>query len=392
MKQNKNNEMDHLLRDLVRRERLRSVSSEDHSAKHLDADELNSYAEQALPAAARARYTSHLAECESCRKIVSDLTSAAGASAKEQSVSQKISTGLLQKFGALFSPARLRYAVPALALVAFVAIGFVVLRQQRQPDLVAENQTVAPLDRSVVKEPADSPAQLEDRAAPNDEQQLHDGQIATNKARDNLAKSVDRNETPSGPTSTDSASAADRDASAGKAAGEVAQPAYAPEPPAAPAPKPQTTENESRTEVAARQKKEADKNLDERAREQEGARARRDDSQNQVATTQTQRDAPAVQSEEKRRSPEMARLGSGVGAKTKDDKSDTRTVSGRRFRRQGGVWIDTSYELPRATTVVTRGTEQFRALVADEPGIRDIADQLHGEVVVVWKGRAYRIR
>jgi hypothetical protein len=41
---------------------------------------------------------------------------------------------------------------------------------------------------------------------------------------------------------------------------------------------------------------------------------------------------------------------------------------------------------------VTRGSEQYRALVADEPGIKTIADQLGGEVIVVWKGRAYKIR
>jgi hypothetical protein len=41
---------------------------------------------------------------------------------------------------------------------------------------------------------------------------------------------------------------------------------------------------------------------------------------------------------------------------------------------------------------LTRGSEQYRALVADEPAIKNIADQLDGEIVVVWKGRAYRIR
>jgi hypothetical protein len=45
----------------------------------------------------------------------------------------------------------------------------------------------------------------------------------------------------------------------------------------------------------------------------------------------------------------------------------------------------------RATVNVTRGSEQYRALVADEPGLRTIAEQLGGEVVVVWKSRAYRI-
>ena len=74
MKQSENNEMDLLLRGLARRAGSGSDAREDISAMHLDADELNSYAERALPAAARARYTSHLADCVSCRKLVAELT------------------------------------------------------------------------------------------------------------------------------------------------------------------------------------------------------------------------------------------------------------------------------------------------------------------------------
>ncbi|HEX5832637.1 MAG TPA: hypothetical protein VFY34_02225, partial [Pyrinomonadaceae bacterium] len=75
----------------------------------------------------------------------------------------------------------------------------------------------------------------------------------------------------------------------------------------------------------------------------------------------------------------------------KDDAA-TRTVAGRRFRKERGIWTDTAYDSSTATVNVARGSEQFRALVADEPEIKKIAEQLDGEVIVVWKGRAYRIR
>jgi hypothetical protein len=78
--------------------------------------------------------------------------------------------------------------------------------------------------------------------------------------------------------------------------------------------------------------------------------------------------------------------------KDKNESGETRTVAGRHFRKQGSIWIDTAYAAPRATTNLTRGSEQYRGLIADEPGIKTIADQLDGEVIVVWKGRAYRIR
>jgi hypothetical protein len=77
----------------------------------------------------------------------------------------------------------------------------------------------------------------------------------------------------------------------------------------------------------------------------------------------------------------------------KDNKNaETKTVAGRRFRKQDGVWVDTAYSSARNAVNVTRGSEQYRALIADEPGIKTIAEQLDGEIIVVWKGHTYRIR
>jgi hypothetical protein len=395
MKQTENNEMDLLLRRLAQGERSRSVAS-DQSAKHLDADELSSYAEQALPGAARSRYTSHLAECPSCRRIVSELTSASGANVSERSISLRTSAttsaGLWRKLAAFFSPGFLRYALPALALSAFIAVGLVAVRQQTQREFVAQNQPVASRDATIETKQAVSPAEPEKFAVDSDQRQFSDSRANAGKNNDNQAKTGERNEASNVSRPTDSMTVtSDRDASAGKATGAVAQPSYAPEPAAAPPPKPQITQTESRIEVAARQKEETDKKKDEPAREQEGARARTDESQNQVAAASARKSAPGVQSQERLRRLE-ARPASGAGAKTNDDEADTRTVSGRRFRRQGSVWIDTAFQSSTATTTVARGSEQFRALVADEPGIRAIAAQLPGEVVIVWKGRAYRIR
>src|SRR5215475_920286 len=77
MKEDTNNEMDLLLRRLGRRPDI-SVSEGNGDVEHLDADELNAYAENVLPAAARARYTAHLAECSRCRELVVQLSSSAG--------------------------------------------------------------------------------------------------------------------------------------------------------------------------------------------------------------------------------------------------------------------------------------------------------------------------
>jgi hypothetical protein len=85
MKQANKNEVDLLLRSLAGRGVNEPAlpggwtSGRENPAlfPHLDADELNSYAEGVLPAAVRTRYTEHLADCESCRRIVFGLTQAA---------------------------------------------------------------------------------------------------------------------------------------------------------------------------------------------------------------------------------------------------------------------------------------------------------------------------
>ena len=77
---------------------------------------------------------------------------------------------------------------------------------------------------------------------------------------------------------------------------------------------------------------------------------------------------------------------------SKDEEAETRSVAGRTFRRERGIWTDTAYDSSIRIVQMARGSEQFRALIADEPAIGTIAEQLNGEVIVVWKRRAYRIR
>ena len=74
--------------------------------------------------------------------------------------------------------------------------------------------------------------------------------------------------------------------------------------------------------------------------------------------------------------------------KVSDDRAETRSVAGHSFKRRGSVWIDVLYDSDRPTVNVSRGSDHYRSLVGDEPGLRTIAEQLSGEIIVVWKGRA----
>ena len=88
----------------------------------------------------------------------------------------------------------------------------------------------------------------------------------------------------------------------------------------------------------------------------------------------------------------IASAGSVADLKRDELSANTRSVAGRRFQKKGGVWIDTGYDSSKDTVTLKRGSEQYRALVADEPAIKTIADELDGEIIVVWKGHTYRIR
>ena len=131
MKQETNNEIDLLLRRLSRRQEV-PVSDADLriDTDHLDADELSSYAENALPAAARARYTEHLADCSRCRETCrATQRIGSGVVAASRDVDGSGPSGLRKFLASFFSPMVLRYAVPALGLIVVAVIGFAVFRQ-----------------------------------------------------------------------------------------------------------------------------------------------------------------------------------------------------------------------------------------------------------------------
>ena len=141
------------MRRYAKRATERSAATE-----HLDPDELNAFAQAALPPAARSRYISHLADCDDCRKLASQLTIAAGATT-EPSIPASDPIGEVswwQKLKVVLAPASLRYAAFAMVLVAVAGISFLAWRQPRQ-----QNAEVASRN-----EPAAAPAEgLTERSA-----------------------------------------------------------------------------------------------------------------------------------------------------------------------------------------------------------------------------------
>ncbi|HEV7744213.1 MAG TPA: zf-HC2 domain-containing protein [Pyrinomonadaceae bacterium] len=389
MKQTNHNEVDLLLRSLARaRETAAWQSSaeagdiEGISAAHLDADELNSYAEGVAPAAARARYIEHLADCAACRGIVVGLSQAAGVANRLEVPEQKGGASFWQKLGALLSPPVLRIAVSALVLIAVVGIGFVALRQKGGSEFVAQNEPKPaglPTAQNNIKPPVNPTPELQPKTG---------GELfsvtpseSPDKRQAAAGKTAGAEEAP--PATIAKAVPKDAGSSVNGADAREVQP-FAREPKAEVPSTPMFD-----TEKSAGVAKEQPVKREDRSRDQDEVLRNEGDD---IHGPNRARNAPAPAATQ-RSGLTLGRGGpSSMEKSKKAAEAETRTVMGRQFTREGDAWVDVAYDSSRATVRLSRGSDQFRALVADEPGIRTIAEQLNGVVIVVWKGRAYRIQ
>jgi hypothetical protein len=396
MKTTENNEMDLLLRSLGRKASARSgnpnsLQSGAASGAHLDADELNCYAEGVVSTTERARYMKHLTDCDSCRRIVADLVPAAGASRRYPVVEEKTGWSLRQSLAALFAPSVLRFALPALALTAIIGISIVALRRPQQTEFIAQNETPtvpAVSGNEGQKAPTDNISQS--AASPEQRQQA---------PADARGKELFQSPKPAAAapkvSQSDKPTSADRTATGLVKPGESvavakSEPTFAEEPTAAAAPPPPPRAGlEDASKVGEGRNAQAEAEAQKRRRDYDYSQRR---EQNEMARSSSAKGGPS-----RNDSQNVGGLSSVMSRSNKDEKAqgnaaESRRVSGRVFYRQGNAWIDADYASGRATVKVSRGSEQYRALIADEPGIRAIAEQLGGEVIVVWKGTAYRIR
>jgi hypothetical protein len=391
----------------------------------MDADEMNAYAEGALPEGARARYFAHLADCDSCRKIVTELTLAAIADAEGReravaAVTAAPSKSWRERLAAIFSPPVLRYAVPALALFAIVAVALIAMRANRDASYVARSgQSMPNTGSGVVANANSSSAEqtemrssgVENHATGNtDETTVFKDQTgaqppaAAPTPAPTLAQNMpaEKDGVPAGPAPKPDQNVAQSDVTKtttregeAQTGARGAQEQVAAAPPAPPSPKvqePILAAPSATDEVSVRDKEE------QRVAKTAGKDDRDDAPAGGAVATETQPSKGRGESGKVASTSAASRARSVVRKSGPADSEpvrnerggETRNFGGRTFQRQGGVWVDTAYNSSRPTTNVRRGSEQYRTLVADEPGLRAIAEQLGGEVIVVWKSRAYR--
>lgn len=452
MKEGFDKEIDSLLRRRARGTAAKSLAGGDgngaatHASAHLDADELGAFAEGALPAGARLAAVTHLADCDRCRGVVVTLSRVLGGTESKQNVAEaaavpasagaSLPASWRGWISALFSPRALRYAVPLLAVSLVAVVSFVALRS-RDAGALQDTRGARPQAEVAQTRPEASSAETTATANANQSGMLNS---KTGEAADVAAPTGATTPAPRsigrGPNEGET-----QPAPVGAVAEDASEP---PPPPAASAPPATSVGLEASTEIAKSASKPAavepaqppaksdgeDNNKERRARAAEPAdevaandamqrrRAANDvqmpdggtrnqkrgaDSntsktyENNAAAGATQRDA---ERDERAAGGSLAarrgRANARAEQKTEENEAaravETRTAAGHRFRREGSAWVDVNYKPSMRSTGARRGTEAFRALVADVPVVGRVAEQIAGEVVVVVGGRAYRIR
>lgn len=431
---------------LLRRTARASVSARGNgvgTAKpdtHLDADELAAFAEGALPEAARLNAVSHLADCGECRSLAVNLTSASGVEAKLEKHALAATASPAHEsaakrgwLAAIFAPRTLRYVAPVLVVCAVAAVSFIALRsrsgnglvsfrdtetQSARPSINTSQNSAQPSAESSMNSNAPSDANLA-TATPSTAGPSLDDKSATEahapefgKKKDAAADAPDGSAPGSNVESKASGEVAEaqppppaKEEDAASAPREVMKAA----PPVAEAPAPKSADNiksgpppaQSNDDLAYNnesQKRSAQQRGLEPQAPDGGARQRSAANNASVGggLASTPRDERSRRAENA--PPAAARRGRADQGTTMDgadrdsESEESRAVAGHRFRRERGAWVDVNYKQSMSSTGVRRGTDAYRALVADIPEIGRIAEHLGGEVVVVVRGRAYRIR
>ena len=390
--------------------------------EHLDADELNAFAERSLPAAARSRYVSHLADCDDCRRLVSQLAISAGAVAKAEAAGAPTTAHVswLEKLGAFFRPPALRYAAFAAVVVAAVSFAFLVMRQtqqNREPNLVAQNEQPNQAKTDSTKSEETAKATPEKNAVANTNLA---GTPAGPTTQSRVSLEREESKTLANPPAapkpqkeTDEAVAlADKKITETEVA--ESKPSYAPAPPQEGLARVETKSSNQQLrpgiggaspqssgtlfgQTGGMDRKQSNQPSSQQSKDDnsavaqnqipingrvmnEKAKGPRRDADNVGAANRSVNEVPPAPKTEDARAEKRT---------TSREGSETRSVGGHKFRRQGNAWVDTKFKSSMTLKSISRSSDEFTAL---DSGLRSIVQQVGGEVIIVWKGKAYVIR
>lgn len=336
---------------------------------HLDADEISAFAENALPEKAKTLYTAHLADCARCRKILSNLISLeseAETVAASSAVKAEIVEAKIPWYRRIFAMPNLAYTMGALALLFSGLTAFVVLQSSFRK--AAEVSQIS-------EKPSDTKSASSAPMMSNANMSMNTNSANTSMNTNSTANSASvysSNIT----TANSSANVSSASPAANTAAGKPMASATA-------IPKEEPI-READKDLAKTDTRPVTVTTEDAARaENKPVTENRTRSDDEVLTKLAPKSNAAQPSMD-------AKIESRQDQKEKKSSSETATtnVGGKTFRRANNVWYDTAYN-NQPTTNILRRTSEYKKL---DSGLRSIADNLGGTVVIVWKNKAYRIQ
>ncbi len=359
-------------------QKTRHTESVAAGSPHLDVDEISAFAENALPDLTRVQYVQHLADCDRCRKHLSRTISISDGAVVTAAVLPDLAPAAeasVPWYSSIFRTPNLAIAMGGLVLVFSGVLGFLLLQNNRE----AQNAVVSQVTEQEAQSAAPSFAENADQSNANAiayaaPQQLAVANTATNTAA-NSATNTSPVTTAGGDLRKSVAEADAPTADLNITARQLNElPRAAAPPPALKPPAGVTVDaDEAKKDAETRQAELSDESLALKRKETDSSRAR---------------DLPAAAAKKGPGRSGPVQMQSNQNARNAVQMSVTRSVGGRKFTNRDGAWYDTAYN-NQATTNVRRDTEDFKKLDA---GLRSIANQIEGVVVVIWKNKAFRIQ
>lgn len=356
------------------------------SEPHLDADTLSAFAENALPEKSKKLYTAHLADCDRCRRILSNLISL---NAEEEIVPVKsaetpsVETAI-PWYRKLFFGQNLVYTMGALVVMFGAFTGFIIFQnnagKNSEVSQISADKSATKGGPSADQEPFFSSNSA--ATAPSNATAASNTAVMQTNTASNTAISAMNTSSAVSPTANTSTTPILKEAPKGRLSddGLITGGEQAP------------TANES-------VRKDRDNNLDK--------------AENKTALSETQPKTDAAEP----RKPKVAAAAPAPPKPSADEKEvaeddkalttrsanpygasgtskakkleERKRAGGKTFRYENSVWIDSEYRQGMPITNVSRGSSEYKKL---DGGLRNIAEQFNGTVVVVWKSKAYQIR
>ncbi|HEX8194872.1 MAG TPA: zf-HC2 domain-containing protein [Pyrinomonadaceae bacterium] len=382
-------EFDNTFESLLRRVATRNGGEVlPENAAHLDADSISAFAENALPDTTRARFTAHLADCSDCRQILVNFASIQEAEESEIVETQSVSPAQptwSERFTRWFALPNLGYAAAALTVLFVGVFAFVAFQSQQQkpaeiavqieteteeekaekklrstrtqpvqpeptiestPEVLPDAANLADLGNANSAENSNQNAdQSPNRGLPPSYRVIQGQAAGTETARQREPESPRESNRPANTSNSASGGSANTLAAQPTPTANVNPPNGKTAAPAAPSPANQTNVEEKASGEAA----------------------------TQVAGS------PALDAQNNQARPAAPLRNTVAG----------RSVGGKTFQNLDGVWRDPAYN-GQTTVMVARGSDEYKKL---DGGLRSIAESFRGEtVIIVWQGKAYRIR